>query len=98
MTNYIFGYGLGWYPKKFLYLFIHIIIGAIVSLPVWFFVNDLSIYARIALFLNSLIIGSCIEWTQNDYAGKEWADSKIWFLGSVRDVIFYAGASWIVFL
>ena len=113
MTWKFFDYELGWYAKKiYFYLPIHIIIGGLVSLPVWGILTYFSIFnsldmirlenwsmfIRLLLFFNSLLIGSCIEWTQIDKTGKLWSDRKVWLLGSIRDVIFYMGISWIVFL
>jgi hypothetical protein len=100
MTFYIFGYGLGWYPKKALYLFIHIIIGFAtflsILLPVVFGL-ELAWIITGAVF-SALLVGSYIEWTQNDYSGKEWADRKVWLLGSIRDVLFYPIGACLLYL
>ncbi len=103
MTWKIFGYELGWYWKKiYLYLPVHIFLGGLVILPVNFIVISYFGYnplpLKITLIALSLLLGGCIEWTQNDYSGKEWIDRKVWLLGSVRDVIFYAGSAWVLWI
>ena len=110
VTWRFFGYGLGWYGKKFLYICIHVIIGCAVSLPawailtftpsvdVWYYLKHWGIVLRVFLAIMPLIVGGCIEWTQNDKTGKKWIDRKVWLLGSARDVLSYALFSWVVFI
>lgn len=106
-----FGYGLGWYPKKFLYILIHLVWGSVISVSVWAilsFIPTVDIWSllgnwnyvlRTILFLSSLFIGGSIEWTQNDYQeDRTWETRKSWLLGSARDVLTYALVNWIVFL
>jgi len=103
MTWNIFGYELGWYWKKIYFcLPVHILLGAVNMLIVHFYIrfrygiNDPILNCILTAL--SIYLGSCIEWTQNDYAGREWADRHKWLLGSVRDVVFYAGAAWVMWI
>jgi len=98
VTWHIFGYELGWYSKKFMFILIHILLGVIVSVPIWAIVDNLPMTARIILAVYPIFLGGCIEWTQNDKTGKKWADRKVWLLGSVRDVLTYGLFSWVVFI
>jgi predicted Na+-dependent transporter len=105
----IFGYKLSWYGEK-LYKFIpiHLLLGASVSLPIWAILTVANAWAVLGVWgiiikiilsvINPLLLGGCIEWTQNDYRNRKWADRREWLLGSVRDVITYLGVAWVVFI
>lgn len=98
----IFGYRLSWYGKKFyFYIPIHTVIGAVVSLPAFFIISQYMIPPvefRVILFITSIFLGGCIEWTQVDKTGKKWVDRKVWLLGAMRDVVTYSGLAWVVFI